>query len=84
MKKKRGKQRSTSLLAPLTDEEFAALMRDVPPPVASESVTLTRCDWCAAWVSRRIDGAHDTLGCLAAACRQRLVAPIKRQPVDDI
>lgn len=74
--KKRGRTRAPqSLLAPLSDDEFAALMRDAPPPVASDSITLVRCDWCAAWLSRTSGGGD---GCFAADCRQRSVAPRKR------
>lgn len=61
MKKKRGKQRSGSLLAPLTDEEFADLMRDKPPRIARDDIALHRCPNCNTWEPY---GSRDARMCL--------------------
>ena len=49
MKKRRGKQHMPSLLAPLSDEEFADLMRDTVSHYEQSVIALRWCLYCNNW-----------------------------------
>lgn len=64
MKKKRGKQHMPSLLAPLSDEELAHLMRDTVTEYYKSDIVLKWCDNCRDWEPRGSRDAGFCIRCL--------------------